>query len=41
MYDIIIRNGHVIDPKNHFDAIADVAVYNGKIRTGCKFKNRS
>lgn len=31
MYDIIIRNGHVIDPKNHFDAIADVAVYNGKI----------
>ena len=31
MYDIIIRNGRVIDPQNKFDAKADVAIYNGKI----------
>lgn len=30
MYDIIIRNGRVIDPQNKFDAKADVAIYNGK-----------
>ena len=26
MYDIIIRNGRVIDPQNKFDAKADVAL---------------
>lgn len=31
MYDIVIQNGRVIDPANHVDTIADVAVYNGKI----------
>lgn len=31
MYDIIIRNGRVIDPQNGFDSKADVAIYNGKI----------
>lgn len=30
-YDIVIRNGRVIDPRNHFDQVADVAIYNGKI----------
>ena len=30
-YDIVIRGGHVIDPKNDIDAIMDVAVSNGKI----------
>src|SRR5687767_8980430 len=30
-YDILIKNGHVIDPKNHIDAKKDVAVANGKI----------
>ena len=30
-YDILIKGGHVIDPKNNFDAIADVAVAGGKI----------
>jgi dihydroorotase len=30
-YDFVIRNGHVIDPKNHMDGIMDVAVLNGKI----------
>ena len=30
-YDILIKGGHVVDPKNNFDAVADVAVSGGKI----------
>lgn len=30
-YDLLIKNGHVIDPKNHFNALMDVAVADGKI----------
>jgi dihydroorotase len=30
-YDLLIKNGHVIDPKNHINAKKDVAVANGKI----------
>ena len=30
-YDLLIRQGHVIDPKNKIDAVMDVAVANGKI----------
>lgn len=30
-YDLLIRNGHVIDPKNSIDAKMDVAVKDGKI----------
>jgi dihydroorotase len=30
-YDIVIKGGHVIDPKNNIDAIMDVAIENGKI----------
>lgn len=30
-YNIIIKGGHVIDPKNSIDAIMDVAVQDGKI----------
>src|SRR5690348_11892262 len=30
-YDILIKGGHVIDPKNKLDAAADVAVAGGKI----------
>jgi dihydroorotase len=30
-YTTIIKNGHVIDPKNNIDAIMDVAVRDGKI----------
>ena len=30
-YDIVIKGGHVIDPKNNIDAIMDVAITNGKI----------
>jgi dihydroorotase len=29
--DLIIRNGHVIDPKNNIDAVMDVAITGGKI----------
>ena len=25
-YDLLLKGGHVIDPANHFDAVADVAV---------------
>ena len=30
-FDLLIRNGHVIDPKNAVDAVMDVAVAGGKI----------
>ncbi len=30
-YDIVIKGGHVIDPKNNIDAIMDVAIKDGKI----------
>lgn len=30
-YDIVLKNGHVIDPKNHIDSVMDVAVLNGKV----------
>jgi dihydroorotase len=30
-YDLILRNAHVIDPKNNIDAKRDVAILNGKI----------
>ena len=30
-YDLLIKNGHVIDPKNNIDTIKDVAVANGRI----------
>ncbi len=29
--DILIKNGHVLDPKNNIDGIMDVAIANGKI----------
>ena len=30
-YDIVIKGGHVIDPKNELDAIMDIAIKDGKI----------
>jgi len=30
-YDIVLKNGHIIDPKNKIDAISDIAVKDGKI----------
>ncbi len=30
-YDLLLRGGHVIDPKNHIDAVMDVAIKDGKI----------
>jgi dihydroorotase len=30
-YDLILRGGHVIDPKNGVDAVRDVAIRAGKI----------
>jgi dihydroorotase len=30
-YDIVIKGGHVIDPKNDIDAVMDVAINGGKI----------
>lgn len=30
-YDLLLRNGHVIDPKNNVDARRDVAIRDGKI----------
>jgi len=31
MVDIVIRNGHVLDPYNNLDTVADVAISNGRI----------
>ena len=30
-YDLLIKNGHVIDPKNNINTIKDIAIANGKI----------
>src|SRR5882724_2443928 len=30
-YDLVLRNGHVIDPKNNVDANRDIAIRDGKI----------
>src|SRR6476659_11299998 len=30
-YDIVIKGGHVIDPKNNIDAVMDVAISDGEI----------
>jgi dihydroorotase len=30
-YDLLLKGGHVIDPKNGLDAVRDVAIRNGKI----------
>lgn len=30
-YDLLLKNGHVIDPKNHIDKPMDVAIVDGKI----------
>lgn len=30
-YDIVIKGGHVIDPKNNIDGVKDIAIANGKI----------
>lgn len=31
MLDLLIKNGHVIDPKNNINRVMPVAIYNGKI----------
>ena len=30
-YDLMLRGGHVIDPRNGIDAVMDVAIEDGKI----------
>src|ERR1700719_257979 len=30
-YDLLLKGGHVIDPKNNVDAVRDVAMKDGKI----------
>jgi dihydroorotase len=30
-YDVVVKGGHVIDPKNNIDAVRDVAISQGKI----------
>ncbi|HVY75780.1 MAG TPA: hypothetical protein VG890_13165, partial [Puia sp.] len=30
-YDIVIRGGHVIDPKNNIDAVMDIGISGGRI----------
>src|SRR3979411_3541106 len=30
-YDLLLQQGHVIDAKNHIDAVMDVAIKDGKI----------
>src|SRR5580698_3420152 len=30
-YDLLLKNGHVIDPKNNIDEVYDVAIKDGKI----------
>lgn len=30
-YDLLLKNGHVIDPKNHISAVMDIAIAQGRI----------
>ncbi len=30
-YDLLLKGGHVIDPKNSVDAVRDIAISHGKI----------
>lgn len=30
-YDLLLKGGHVIDPKNHLDAVRDIAIASGRI----------
>jgi dihydroorotase len=30
-YDMVVKGGHIIDPKNDIDAVMDIAISNGKI----------
>jgi dihydroorotase len=30
-YDIVLKNGHIVDPKNNIDAVSDIAIKDGKI----------
>ncbi len=30
-YDLLLKGGHVIDPKNHLNAVRDVAIAQGRI----------
>ena len=30
-YDLLLKGGHVIDPKNHTSAVRDVGILNGKV----------
>jgi dihydroorotase len=31
IYDLLLRGGHVIDARNHVDAVMDVAIKNGHV----------
>ncbi len=31
MLDLLIKNGHVIDPANQTDQVGNIAIYNGRI----------
>ena len=31
LYDVLLKNGHLIDPKNNVDSPADLAIKDGKI----------
>ncbi len=31
MLDLLIKNGHVVDPKNNRNSVCDIGIYNGKI----------
>ena len=35
-YSLLIKNGHVIDPKNHRDGVMDIAIRDGKIEKVAK-----
>ena len=31
MWDLLLKNAHVVDPLNHVNEVCDVAIENGKI----------
>ena len=35
VYDLLLKGGHVIDPRNRIDAVMDVAIAGGKVAQPC------
>lgn len=40
VYDLVLKNGFLVDPKNEFDGLANIALKDGKIADVCSDRNK-